>query len=330
MLRKILFFILIAGLTYLCHAQEKIRDFEDFKRRVEENEKRKYEQYEPELFSERLIDRAKNGDSRAQCDLGYRYLMGEGVGKDEVQGLNWLYISAQSGDRWAQLWYGTQIENNNGLTEPETCWRFLVYSASQDNMVALSLLKTLTSSQQSSLDSRRFPRIYKNGKYVQHEQNSGDTFLLEYHNDELGLKNKETKTWFKLYGVECPTVIKEYEDYFIKSCKCKPETLTKVASEAKNKVNKVLSESEFTIYTKLMPARPADVLHKTPFLSVIKYDNNKDLAEELLKEGLAILGGPYSNIQIPAGFQSPQNLQKAMELAKKQKKGLWEFYTEDK
>lgn len=324
--------VALISLPLILNAAEKTKTFEEFKKYIDETEKKKFEQYEPEVFSTRLVEKAKTGDLKAQCDLGYRYLNGEGVTRNKAEGLNWLYIAASKGDKWAQLWYGVEIDSDDGLVEYETCKRFLVNSASQDNQIALSQLKLLTSINQKQVESQRFPRKYNNCKYLDHEQNTGDTFFVSYEDDFSSLKDKEARLWIKLYAVKCleTNELLSGEEMGPSSgiLNCSHDCKKRLAKLAKEKVSSLLKDKSFTIYTKMEPARPKDCVHKTAFYSVIKYDQNIDLAAELLKEGLAFRNGPCSNIPIPLGNQSSDKLKKEEELAKTNSKGIWEFFSE--
>ena len=65
-----------------------------------------------EALNERLIEAAENGVSFAQSVLGYRYLTGKGIKKDELKALNLLHEAAEKGDLSACFPLGVILEKN--------------------------------------------------------------------------------------------------------------------------------------------------------------------------------------------------------------------------
>ena len=58
---------------------------------------------------------AKEGDIRAQYLLGRIYSEGEGVPKDDAEGIKWYSLAAYSGDIVSQLALGTMYVNGRGV-----------------------------------------------------------------------------------------------------------------------------------------------------------------------------------------------------------------------
>lgn len=61
-------------------------------------------------------DGAVAGDSRAQFNLGFLYVYGQGVAKDEAEAMHWLRLAADNGDVRAQLSLGFLYEPGDALT----------------------------------------------------------------------------------------------------------------------------------------------------------------------------------------------------------------------
>jgi len=63
----------------------------------------------------RPVDKAKNGDARALCDMGYMYLNGQGVPKDDVEAIKWFRLAADQGDAFAQYTIGKCYHSGEGV-----------------------------------------------------------------------------------------------------------------------------------------------------------------------------------------------------------------------
>ena len=77
------------------------------------------EDYKPEPYSAELVKRAESGGEKAQCDLGYSYLNGTGVAKDEKEAVKWCTKSVKKGNAKAQCFLGTCYHLGIGVTKNE-------------------------------------------------------------------------------------------------------------------------------------------------------------------------------------------------------------------
>lgn len=61
------------------------------------------------------LQNAEKGDAAAQCELGRRYLSGEGVAEDTAEAMNWYSKAAEQGNADAQLLLGQWYENGTNV-----------------------------------------------------------------------------------------------------------------------------------------------------------------------------------------------------------------------
>lgn len=88
---------------------------------------------------------AKQGDSVAQCGLGYMYEMGYGVEQDFVQALKWYQISVEQNNSNAQYNLGGMYYNGRGVNQDKIkALEWLSRSAKQGNFDAIRLLEKLS------------------------------------------------------------------------------------------------------------------------------------------------------------------------------------------
>jgi localization factor PodJL len=66
---------------------------------------------------ENLTALATKGDSKAERDLGLKYLSGDGVQADESQAARWLMRAAYRGEPTAEYWLGTLYARGHGVPE---------------------------------------------------------------------------------------------------------------------------------------------------------------------------------------------------------------------
>lgn len=66
---------------------------------------------------ESALKRARQGDAKAQSDLGSYYLYGLGVDKDFAEAAKWLRKAADQGDRAAQSELGSLFEQGQGVKQ---------------------------------------------------------------------------------------------------------------------------------------------------------------------------------------------------------------------
>ncbi|NBP30774.1 MAG: sel1 repeat family protein, partial [Flavobacteriia bacterium] len=64
--------------------------------------KKGYESYKYEKFSEELQKRAQDGDEFAQYNLGQNYEKGDGVKQNYAEAVKWFRKSAEQGNAWSQ------------------------------------------------------------------------------------------------------------------------------------------------------------------------------------------------------------------------------------
>jgi TPR repeat protein len=62
---------------------------------------------------------AAQGNAVAQHNLGWMYLNGLGVPKDDKQAVKWYRLAAEQGDAWAQNYLGVAYENGEGVTKDD-------------------------------------------------------------------------------------------------------------------------------------------------------------------------------------------------------------------
>ena len=77
---------------------------------------------------------AHQGDIKAQCQLGYMYMHGKGVLRDEHKAVDWYQRAAEQGNLEAQLWLGQTYKNGNGfLKDDQKAFYWFEKVVSQDN-----------------------------------------------------------------------------------------------------------------------------------------------------------------------------------------------------
>jgi len=62
-----------------------------------------------------LTERARKGEAAAQCNLGVCHLNGEGVPKNEIEGIQWFRKAADQGDAMAQFNLGLCLAKGRGV-----------------------------------------------------------------------------------------------------------------------------------------------------------------------------------------------------------------------
>jgi TPR repeat protein len=77
----------------------------------------KNRKYEP--YSEVLVKRAEAGDANAQSDLARCLFKGEGVAKNEQEGLKWARKAAEQGNACGQFTLGSHLAEGLGVTKDE-------------------------------------------------------------------------------------------------------------------------------------------------------------------------------------------------------------------
>ena len=77
----------------------------------------KNRKYEP--YSEVLVQRAEAGDANAQSDLARCLFKGEGVDKNEQEGLKWARKAAEQGNAYAQFMLGSRLTEGFGIAKNE-------------------------------------------------------------------------------------------------------------------------------------------------------------------------------------------------------------------
>ncbi len=60
---------------------------------------------------------ADAGNPDAQFDLGYAYLFGEGVGRDDTEAVYWFFLSAEQDHMYAQYFLGALLEEGRGISQ---------------------------------------------------------------------------------------------------------------------------------------------------------------------------------------------------------------------
>ncbi len=68
---------------------------------------------------ETLIAKAESGDPKAQAELGFCYMSGTGVPKDEVEAVKWYRKAAEQGEARGQFSLGVCYENGMGVPKDE-------------------------------------------------------------------------------------------------------------------------------------------------------------------------------------------------------------------
>lgn len=63
---------------------------------------------------------AEKGNAKAQCNLGWMYLIGDGVTQDNAKALKWLKMSAEQGYASGQVYYGMMFDWGRGVTQSDT------------------------------------------------------------------------------------------------------------------------------------------------------------------------------------------------------------------
>lgn len=88
-----------------------------------------------------VLKAAQNGDANAQGYIGYLYLIGEGVDKDEKKALEWMTKSAKQGNDGAQYYLGLMYVNGTGTQKNEIkAFEWMTKSAEQGNELAQECL----------------------------------------------------------------------------------------------------------------------------------------------------------------------------------------------
>ena len=77
------------------------------------------DELKPEPYSAELVQKAEAGDAYAQCNLGYCYATGAGVGKDEKEAVKWYTKSAEQGVAGAQTNLANCYRDGAGVKKDE-------------------------------------------------------------------------------------------------------------------------------------------------------------------------------------------------------------------
>ena len=85
---------------------------------------------------------AEKGNADAQCNLGYCYIQGKGVKKNESEAVRWYTLSAKQGNANAQYNLGICYENGRGVEKNESeAVRWYTLAAKQGLVNAIEALK---------------------------------------------------------------------------------------------------------------------------------------------------------------------------------------------
>jgi len=66
-----------------------------------------------------LLERAKQGDAKAQYNLGFMYYIGDGVPKDKKEAVKWFRLAAEQGHAYAQYRLGNMYDKGRGVPEDD-------------------------------------------------------------------------------------------------------------------------------------------------------------------------------------------------------------------
>ncbi len=124
---------------------------EDAKKALEEVEKK----FSPSAL-ESLKNKAQNGDSKAQFELGRCYHEGEGFTKDYQQAVYWFRKAAEKGNANAQFYLGLCYYNGEGVAkdEQQAIYWFRKAAEQGDLLAKVTLEKIEKKSQPSSSSSQ--------------------------------------------------------------------------------------------------------------------------------------------------------------------------------
>ena len=90
---------------------------------------------------EDLTKKAKQGDAKAQHDLGLLYVEGKGIKKDLKLAFEWLSKSAEQGLSEAQCTFGYMYEIGEGIKQDsKLAVKWYILAAEQGNGVAQNYL----------------------------------------------------------------------------------------------------------------------------------------------------------------------------------------------
>ena len=90
------------------------------------------------------LEKAEQGDSEAQRELGCLYRMGLGVNQDEAQAVEWYEKAATAGNTKAQFYLGRLYEEGLGITKDEALAMQWYLKAAQGSQSLAEVLKTNT------------------------------------------------------------------------------------------------------------------------------------------------------------------------------------------
>ncbi|HEX4271759.1 MAG TPA: tetratricopeptide repeat protein, partial [Rhizomicrobium sp.] len=88
----------------------------------------------------KLMARADSGDTKAEAELAFAYLRGDGVGSNSAQALRWANEAATHGEPVAQYLLGTlyqQGQKNSVKADPAHAFQLFSASAAQGNIKAM-------------------------------------------------------------------------------------------------------------------------------------------------------------------------------------------------
>ena len=98
--------------------------------------KKGYESYKYEKFSEELKKRAQDGDEFAQYNLGQIYEKGDGVKQNYAEAVKWFRKSAEQGNAWSQSELGVcYYQGKCVAVDHKKAFDLYMKSAEQDYMV---------------------------------------------------------------------------------------------------------------------------------------------------------------------------------------------------
>lgn len=103
--------------------------------------KKGYESYTYEKFSEELVKRAEKGDEFAQYNLGQNYEKGDGLKQNYAKAVKWFKKSADQGNAWAQSELGVcYYQGKCVAVDHKKAFELYLKSAEQGCLAAQAML----------------------------------------------------------------------------------------------------------------------------------------------------------------------------------------------
>ena len=95
----------------------------------------------PEEIITELRTQAEQGDAATQYLLGWRYINGRGVEKDDVEAVRWWTQAADQGNLSAQLTLAVRYDNGEGVAQDQAeAVRWYLQAAEQGHVAAQVIL----------------------------------------------------------------------------------------------------------------------------------------------------------------------------------------------